>query len=78
MVTVSFLEDNFNHFVVLFFWQCCLMKTDVSLSFLLCCLLLAIADLQDNRVSVTSVLGGTSDNTGSGMARRLGTASVVS
>ncbi|OEL18274.1 hypothetical protein BAE44_0020706 [Dichanthelium oligosanthes] len=25
----------------------------------------------DNRVSVTSVLGGTSDNTGSGMARRL-------
>ncbi|CAN6344610.1 unnamed protein product [Urochloa humidicola] len=26
---------------------------------------------QENRVSVTSVLGGTSDNTGSGMARRL-------
>ncbi|GJN13624.1 hypothetical protein PR202_gb00349 [Eleusine coracana subsp. coracana] len=26
---------------------------------------------QDNRVSVTSVLGGTSDNTGSSMARRL-------
>nr|ACN25301.1 unknown [Zea mays] len=26
----------------------------------------------DNRVSVTSVLGGTSDNTGSSMARRLG------
>ena len=34
--------------------------------------------LQDNGVSVTSVLGGTSDNTGSGIARRLGTASVFS
>ncbi|KAG2633767.1 hypothetical protein PVAP13_2NG296718 [Panicum virgatum] len=30
-----------------------------------------ISDLQDNRVSVTSVLGGTCDNSGSGMTRRL-------
>jgi proteasome assembly chaperone 4 len=34
--------------------------------------------MQDNRVSVTSVLGGTSDNTGSSMARRLGIGSISS
>jgi hypothetical protein len=34
----------------------------------------ASCSLQGNGVSVTSVLGGTSDNTGLSMARRLGTA----